>query len=204
MWGYAAAYTGRGVVPAAPSWWRQHAECCCAMQPLHAGARQATLAASFGGTAGAEYAARVAAADDRTTHEQNLAANPGLQHAQIWRRARAGPAPPADDDLARAIGIAQRSLLGAHAGGDAAAAAAAAPPDADDPGTESDDPNSEAAAARTRSAPHGGVHAPFAFPTAKLLSVARLCGRAGGSTAENGGFAARAPMTMLSSARLVG
>ena len=115
------------------------------MQPLHAGARQATLAASFGGTAGAEYAARVAAADDRTTHEQNLAANPGLQHAQIWRRARAGPAPPAADGLARAIGIAQRSLLGARAGGDAAAAAAAAPADADadDSGTESDDPDSE-------------------------------------------------------------
>jgi hypothetical protein len=80
---------------------------------MRSGIHQSSLAASFGGSARAEVAERVAAAGERTAHEQNLVANPGLRLAQIWRRVTAGPAAPAEQ-IAR--DVAEHSLLGAQVG----------------------------------------------------------------------------------------
>ena len=102
---------------------------------MRSGIHQSSLAASFGGSARAEVAERVAAAGERTAHEQNLVANPGLRLAQIWRRVTAGPAAPAEQ-IAR--DVAEHSLLGAQVGdtipaaeGGGGPAAAAADADAD-------------------------------------------------------------------------
>ena len=106
---------------------------------------QLSLAASFSGSARAEIVERVAAAGERTAHEQNLVANPGLRLAQIWRRVTAGPAAPAGQ-IAR--DVAERSLLGAQVadttlaaagGGGPAAAAADADADANDDEDEADE-----------------------------------------------------------------
>ena len=80
---------------------------------MRSGIHQSSLAASFGGSARAEVAERVAAAGERTAHEQNLVANPGLRLAQIWRRVTTGPAAPAEQ-IAR--DVAEHSLLGAQVG----------------------------------------------------------------------------------------